>query len=284
MINNNNLTIKGNGICLRELNNDENDFKSIKNIIRACAARSTRKLYDAYRTSKCFKHTMLGNKQIKKLIKTFKLFDEKISNDKIIDGSAEYKTFLLNIEDVLTFFPDDNLFFPYGPIQAPFDESIKNFIELACDSRSELNRNFFRLGIEKETKEGKILVGCVTFDFNKHNIIGFPEKTICDPGIFIHPMQKEFNGIRTWQKTFFLVASFLKQDNRYKNENIKIGATTHSLNVETGNILCNENGFTEFDGLVFNSDYGERRFYYISYNDFLNNFKKFGTDDEVKIS
>jgi len=45
------------------------------------------------------------------------------------------------------------------------------------------------------------------------------------------------------------------------------------VNRETGYILTPENGFKEYEEVVLHGNYGARRFFTISYNDFIDNFK-----------
>ncbi|MCL2211281.1 MAG: hypothetical protein FWB95_05110 [Treponema sp.] len=274
---NNNLLIKGNGICLREL--QEDDIPRINEIVRVCAARSTWILYKVYKNESLIKHTLLDmNKRgnvnndglFGKLLKDFNIFDNMMSKKNY------------NLEEILRFYPDDHLFFSYGPIQSSFEESINEFINVAIDTRIEKKRRLFRLGIEIETKEGKVLIGCFTFDYNKHKTQGYQHETTGDPGIFIHPDYRKASDKRTWCETFILFTEFLKIDYPYKNDNIQISATTHRLNEETSNILSKKYGFEEFKAYVSHENFGERRFFTISYNDFIKVFSS-KDNNEIKI-
>jgi len=203
-----------------------------------------------------------------KLRKNFNHFDDVMSKEKIIYGSQQFTELLNKIEDAFKFYPDDHLFFPYGPIQAPFKESVKEFIDVAIDTGKMESRRMFRMGIVAEN----VLIGCFTIDFNKHKILGYPNETTGDPGIFIIPeyRKNKNNGLERWKEVFSLATTIVKRFYPFNEQEILISATTHRVNRETGHIL--ENGFTEYEGAVLHGNYGARRFFTINRKDFINKF------------
>jgi hypothetical protein len=275
-----NLVIENGKLRLRELR--DNDCEKIVKIVRAFSIVATVKLFIAYTNNKSFKHTMRDmneNGLFEKLLDDFKRLEKELAQKKIVPNTIDCENF---ITEILSNFPDDHLFSPYGPIQVPFDKSVKEFIETAKDAR-ELpketakdtreppKRYLFRMGIEFDGK----LIGCFTIDFTKRKTLGYYKETFGDPGIFIDPDYRKIKDIGTepvWKYVFSLAASFVEEYYPFKDESIPISATTHRLNQETGGILCKANGFTEYNGLVL-VNYGERRFFTISYTDFIREFK-----------
>jgi hypothetical protein len=217
---------------------------------------------------------------LSKLQKNFNYFDYMIEKKDITFGSDKFKKFIKDMEEAFILFPDDNLFFPYGPIHPPFEEKVKEFIKVAIDTNINKNRIKYRMGIMKDN----MLIGCFTIDFNKHKIFGYPNETTCDPGIFIDPDYRKDNGKRNWEKVFFMATALVEKFYKFDEKEILISATTHRINAETSNILSPENGFVEFEGTVLNGEYGERRFFTISKKDFIDNFRKGFNNYQVVIT
>ena len=273
----------GRELYLREL--VPADYDSIVDIVRACAARSTRNLYHLYKDKSFnnnFKHNMndiFEKDFLVKLRKNFRHFDDIMSKEKIIYGSQQFTDFLDKIKNAFKFYPDDHLFFPYGPIQPPFNESIKEFLDTAIDASQMENRRIYRMGIVVKN----VLIGCFTIDFNEHKILGYPKITTGDPGIFITPHCRDNNNIRSWQEVFSLATTIVERFYPFNDQKNEISATTHRVNEETNNILSSNKGFKEFEGTVLHSSYGARRFFTINYNDFIKNFKLPGTNYKGEI-
>jgi len=272
----------GTDIYLRELSEND-DYVKILGIVRAYTAHSTRILYELYRKEKNFKYNMndtFDKDFLSKLYKNFKHFDCITENKSITYKSDRFKILLKKIEEVFKYFPDDHLFSPYGPIQPPFDESVKEFLDIANDTHKNNGRRLFRMGIMKNDK----LIGCFTIDFNKHKFLGFQNETTGDPGIFIDPAFRDYKGKRTWQYVFFMATKIVEEFFPVEKKEIEIGATTHRLNVETENILSEENKFKEFEGFVSHAKYGARRFFTIKKEAFITNFRKDMSDYQVVIT
>jgi len=258
----------GKDIFLRELSPD--DYETILLVARACAAHYTRKLYESYLQDKNFKNNMnnvFKEEFFSKLIKNFKNFDLMMKKEGITYGSPHFKEFLDNLEEALKYFPDDHLFFLYGPIQPPFEESVQKFLDAAIDAKNKKDRKMYRMGIAV----GDSLIGCFTIDFNKNKTTGYPKVTTGDPGIFIDPACRENNGIRRWREVLSLAAKIVEEYYPFKENEIPISATTHRFNAETKNFLSPDNGFTEFQD-VLHGKYGERRFFTVDQTVFIDKF------------
>jgi len=97
------MTVKsGKDLFLRELT--KNDYDRILEIVRACAARSTRKLYHSYKDNN-FKHNMndiFEKDFLSKLHKNFKHFDNMMTKERIIYSEyGERRLFTINHKDFI---------------------------------------------------------------------------------------------------------------------------------------------------------------------------------------
>jgi len=258
----------GKDIYLREIYPD--DYERILEIVRACAAHCTRELYRSYLQNDKFKNNMnnvFEKDFLSKLAGNFKHFDNMMAKEGTTLGSPHFKEFMDKLEDALKYFPDDQLFSLYGPIQPPFDESVREFINAAIDAKAKKERKMYRMGVAV----GDSLIGCLTIDFNKNKTPGYPKETTGDPGIFLDPGCRENNGIRRWREVLSLAAKIVEEYYPFKENEIPISATTHRFNAETKNFLSPDNGFAEFPDIL-HGKYGERRFFTVDQKVFIDKF------------
>ena len=271
----------GKNIYLRELSPGDED--RILEIVYACAANSTRLLYRAYKNSmynQSFRISMndiLEKDFLPKMFKNFKNFDNIMAR-KNITKKEQYEAYLDEIYEALKFFPDDHLFFPYGPIQPPFEKKVKEFLDSAIKTKDDNDRRIYRMGIMKYD----VLIGCFTIDFDEHIVEDYPDITTGDPGIFIDPACRIDNGISSWKVAFLLATTIVEKFCPSKVKENKISVTTHRLNEETGNILSESNGFKEHGPV--NTEYGARRFFTITQQEFVTNFRKGETNYQAVIT
>jgi len=268
------MTVRcGKDICLRELEgNDPNENKRILEIIRACAVRSTRKLYISCKDEnyKNKMKDMFEEKVYLKLIECFNFLDHKMENEEKPHVKEQIPEYIKKIEAELRYVPDDHLFSAYGPIQQPFKDSVQKFLDKAIDEKEKKEgREMYRMGI----RVGAPLIGCFTIDFGKHNYGRYPVDTTGDPGIFIMPGVRENFGIRRWQEVLSMATAIVEKFYNFEENDILIGVTAHPANVESENILSEENGFKEFPGGVVHDEYGKRRFFTINHIEFIDKFK-----------
>jgi len=265
-----NLTENG-GLRLCEL--EHADFDRVLEIARACAVRATRNMYDACHRDRLFRPSMremAGEKTIKNILEAFDRFDSVLSAKKHRTGSSGYKSLLLEAETILKAYPEDHLFSPYGPIQAPFKESVEKFIALAVKTGKATKRKVFRRGIALGDK----LIGCFTFDVKEYQIEGYPGKTTGDFGLLIDPDHRTMGGkAEIWRGVFSRAVPDIEKHYPYKESGLRLSATVHRLNLEMGHIWCAKNGFKD-EGLFRHKTYGERRFFTIGFKDFVQRFEQ----------
>lgn len=282
----------GKDVYLRELSQD--DYYPILRIVRACAAHSTRILYELHKDRR-YNHIFHHNIEdvfdecfLSKLLENFKHFEYLLR----IRGTTEipeYKEFLKDMEKAFEFFPDGQLFLPYGPIQPPLEDSVKEFLGDAIEAQNKIKdkpRRMFRMGIMQidATKKEDTLIGCFTIDFDEHKILGYPDITTGDPGIFIVPDHRDNKDkdMRNWETVFILATKIVEEYFKFDENVMLISATTHRFNVEAENIL--KKGFKEHDSLVTHAKFGVRRFFTISKEHFIANYRKGMPDYQVIIT
>jgi GNAT superfamily N-acetyltransferase len=208
----NSLIIEGGNLCLRELRQD--DYERLVEIVRDYSINSTVLLYGLYRKNRDWVTSTMRENDLDKVLD---IFDTKVNGDDITVDCRSLKEDLNNCSDEL-------LFSPYGPIQAPFRISVKNYIGKALQERQEPERKVFRMGIDYQGT----LIGVFTFDVIECVIQDC--RTIGDIGVFIDPAYRNH-----WSGTLYYVAYLMHhvlgfQD---KSQNLYISATTHPLNSET---------------------------------------------------
>jgi hypothetical protein len=227
------------------------------------------------------KYLRLAHKKkepIGKLLKHFTDYEKELSPaDKYDD--KKMRDFFIDKYDVIEYYPNDILFAPYGPAQVPSVKEVRTlvdkvemFVDEARKAGKAKDRELFRLGIYL----GKVLIGCLTFEYNLIETEGYDAKTTLNPEIIIDPKYRKREGtyIRRWREVFALLVAFLEDFYPDRNKKIPISATIHFLNSEMEDILTGV--FVEYKGIW------ERRFFTIGYREFKNFFRL--DDPKVTVS
>jgi hypothetical protein len=236
---------------LRELKPD--DCKRIIQIVRNYSENATLLLYTAYRENREQAVRNIRENDLDRVLNVFGVLDKHYQGDITI-----LKRFITN-------FPEADLFSPYGPIQAPFADGVKQYIEKAIQERNKPDRDTIRLGIEIDGN----LIGGFVFDFTKKKVEDYI--TIGDFGVYTENTKTARPGWRyAVYPAIYFIDSVVKgyED---KGENLYISATTHPCNLETSKMFSKERGFREVGGRI-STGYGSRRKFVCKYSDFIGNF------------
>jgi hypothetical protein len=237
---------------VRELQPEDRD--RLAGIVRNYSENATLLLYRAYCGGKEQLIRDIGDERLNKTLDAFGKIGRQYSGD------------MQSAQQDIRGLSDEQLFSPYGPIQAPFAESVEKYINRAIDERNKPDRDTFRLGIEVNGR----LIGGFVFDFIEKTIEGY--RTIGDIGVYT---EKAITARLGWRyavyPVMYFINSVVKEGYEDKGENLYISSTTHRCNFETQRMLGNEKGFIELGGNI-PSAYGHRRTLVCKYTDFVNNF------------
>jgi hypothetical protein len=236
---------------MRELQQDDCD--RLTGIVRNYSENATLRLYAAYHEKRERIVQAIRESGLDRILNVFESFNKQYQGD------------INTLKQYITSLPDEELFSPYGPIQAPFSDGIKNYIDGAIGERIRPDRDTFRMGIEI----AGTLIGGFVFDFIKTEVDTY--KTIGDIGIYTEHTQTARPGWRyALYPAIYFIDSVVKgyED---KGENLYISATTHPCNIETQRTFSTESGFIELDKNI-STAYGPRKMFVCRYSDFLKNF------------
>jgi hypothetical protein len=198
------------------------DSKRLVEIVRNYSRNATLFLYEDYCKDKEQLKRDIRDVQNKGLNNTLDAFD-KIGQ--------QYSGDMQSAQGYIGGLSDEQLFSPYGPIQAPFAESVEKYINKAIDERNKQNRDTFRMGIEI----GGRLVGGFVFDFIKKMKKGY--RTIGDIGVYTENTKIARIG---WRCAVYPVIYFINtvvKGHVDESKNLYISATAHPCNSEALNPL-----------------------------------------------
>lgn len=248
---------------MRELQSEDSD--RITQIVRNYSENATLLLYTKYRERREQTIQDIRESGLDKVLTVFEFLDKHYQED-------------INIlQRLMTTFPDEELFSPYGPIQAPFAEGVKHYIDTAIQERNNPNRDTFRMGIEIEGS----LIGGFVFDLIRKKLGDY----ICigDLGAFTeHTAAARPAWLYALYPAIFLMDNFVK-GYKDKGENLYISATTHLCNSETQKTFVKERGFIEL-GHNIPTVYGPRRTFVCKYSDFIEKFLPWPEKLNIKIT
>jgi hypothetical protein len=238
---------------VRELQPEDCD--RLVEIVRCHSRRATRALYIAYCEGKEQFMRNVGDRKLNNILDIFGNVGQRYSKSEKV------------VERYIRSFSDEQLFSPYGPIQAPFEEDVKEYIKSAIDERNQPDRDTFRLGIEINSR----LTGVFVFDFKEKTIKddGKNYRTIGDIGICTEDSETVRLG---WRYAIYPVMYFINsvvKGRVDKSEDLYISITTHPCRFETQKLLgsC----FTGMEGNI-PSAYGPRKTFVCEYAKFIGNF------------
>jgi hypothetical protein len=257
----NNLEIEAGPVTLRELTFKDRD--DLLRIVRDYSEAATVSLYRKYADAREVYLQKMRNSGLDYLISLFRQMDTAYSNDirrlQAVKDFSGLKKIEAEMRDGLrTCCPDCGLFSPYGPIKAPFDQSVARYLENAIAQNDKKPRNTFIMGIEIKTADKRRLIGCLVFDTIKQEIQG--RMTIGDIGVFA-----ETNARTTyWQFAAAGMLRFADKNLGLQDKNsLFISATTHPCNTGTG-FLNEKRGWEKIQPVV--TEYGLREQFVIPYH------------------